>query len=79
MTFLQACEAAAAMRDGCGHHVNARIDPGAFGATESTEGYPHLDTRGYTVSDWCDGTTVRTFVNGREQDGRYVPDRYTGD
>lgn len=43
----------------CTQHVNAVI-PTTIPAGEEPK------IAGYVISDWCDGTTVKSFYNGRE-------------
>jgi hypothetical protein len=71
LTFAQACRRAiVASRDGCVRHVNASIDPGG-------RDHPEPYITGYRVSDWCDDSTVRSFVGGTETQGRWSPEAAT--
>lgn len=62
MTFENACKAAIAMarQHGCTVHVNARIIGCRDKRPEGASPFIISDTE-FTVSDWCDGSTVATF------------------
>jgi hypothetical protein len=60
MTYTEACQKARTTTlqpdyKGCSLHLNALLGIGS-------DGLPCI--KGYTTSDWSDGTTVLTFVNG---------------
>jgi hypothetical protein len=84
MNFANACaraKAASLEHPGCAIHVNALIIPEETTSHQPVldesgyrvKAYPVIEHEGYTLSDWVDGTTVRTFVDGREINGRFVP------
>lgn len=56
MTYEEACKKAASYTDGCVHHVNATLSSGEP---------PFIMADSYIVSDWTDGTTVASYVDGR--------------
>jgi len=49
--------------EGCGAHIQATLVPDYDKATGKVKGYK-VRPDGYTVSDWFDGSTVETYVNG---------------
>jgi hypothetical protein len=62
LNYREACEQAKILsQDGCVRHVNAVLQlPSEFSEVDD----PWIE--GYEVSDWTDGSTVKSFCNGKE-------------